>query len=177
MFTISVNPPKPRVEAYTMSGPLRVAVPRATHSPSPSPAPHSPSPSPALSRTRTRTARRPPAHPTGVLESVVRMCTTWCAVVVRSLIPTGQCTAQSSPPGSVALQPISSDATPIPTRSPGCRHPRHTLASPTLLAQPNPFLSVRHTHPRSFAGARLRITAAIAHALTAIGGDARRASM
>jgi hypothetical protein len=34
------------------------------------------------------------------------MCTTWCAVVARSLIPTGQCTAQSSPPGSVALQLI-----------------------------------------------------------------------
>ena len=86
-----------------------------------------PQPKPCtLARPRTRTARRPPAHPTGVLESVVRMCTTWCAVVVRSLIPTGQCTAQSSPPGSVALQPISSDATPIPTRSPGCRHPRHT---------------------------------------------------
>ena len=56
---------------------------------------------------RPRTPNAPtPAHPTGVLESVVRMCTTWCAVVARSLIPTGQCTAQSSPPGSVALQLI-----------------------------------------------------------------------
>ena len=175
MFTISVNPPKPRVEAYAMSGPLRVAVPRAPLRPSPSPPPHSPSSSPATSHPPTR------AHPTGVLESVVRMRATWCAVVARSLIPTGQCTAQSSPPGSVALQLIHR-----------MRHqslPDHhaadipdTLAPPTPLARPRPSLGARHTphvllQARDFAPARLRTTPAAAHALKAIGGGTRHASM
>ena len=39
----------------------------------------------------------------------------------------------------------SSDATPIPTRSPGCRHPRHTLAPPSPPPDAYPSLSVRHT--------------------------------
>ena len=89
--------------------------------------------------------------------------------VHRAELSTGPCCSAAN----------SSDATPIPTRSPGCRHPRDTLASPhsPRLTPPIPERTPlpRHT-PRYFAGARLRITAAIADALKAIGGDARRAS-
>ena len=135
MFTISVNPPKPRVEAYTMSGPLRVAVPRAPHSPSPSPAPHSPSPSPALSHVPARPtpphAQRPHARPPNrgfrVGRPHVHHMVCGCGTIAythgtvhRAELSTGLCCSAAN----------SSDATPIPTRSPGCRHPRDTLASP-----------------------------------------------
>ena len=53
--SVSVNPPKPRVDAYTVSGPLRVAAPNA-----------------ALARTPARTQRAPTVE----LESAVRMHST-----------------------------------------------------------------------------------------------------
>ena len=88
---------------------------------------------------------RPTAHPTGVLESVVRMCTTWCAVVARSLIPTGQCTAQSSPPGSVALQLIHRMRHQSLPDHQAADTPDTHLHLPLPSPDAYPSLSVRHT--------------------------------
>ena len=183
MFTISVNPPKPRVEAYAMSGPLRVAVPRAPLRPSPSPPPHSPSSSPAPSLPPPRAQRphaRPPNRGFRVGRPHARHLVCGCGTIAythgtvhRAELSTGLCCSAAH----------SSDATPIPTRSPCCRHPRHdTLAPPTPLARPRPSLGARHTphvflQARDFAPARLRTTPAAAHALKASGGGTRRASM
>jgi hypothetical protein len=135
-----------------MSGPLRVAVPRAPHSPSPSPAPsHVPAradacpPPPPPAHPPAHPTARPTAHPTGVLESVVRMCTTWCAVVARSLIPTGQCTAQSSPPGSVALQLIHRMRHQSLPDHQAADTPDTHLHLPLPSPDAYPSLSVRHT--------------------------------
>ena len=129
MFTISVNPPKPRVEAYAMSGPLRVAVPRAPLRPSPSPPPHSPSASPAPSHLPPRAQRphaRPPNRGFRVGRPHARHLVCGCGTIAythgtvhRAELSTGFCCSAAN----------SSDATPIPTRSPCCRHPRHPCTS------------------------------------------------
>ena len=162
MFTISVNPPKPRVEAYAMSGPLRVAVPRAPLRPSPSPPPHSPSSSPAPSLPPPRAQRphaRPPNRGFRVGRPHARHLVCGCGTIAythgtvhRAELSTGLCCSAAH----------SSDATPIPTRSPRCRHPRHPCTSHAPRSAP-PFPG-RTPHPsRALAGARLRTSPASHH--------------
>ena len=143
-----------------MSGPLRVAVPRASLRPSPSPPPHSPSSSPAPSppprpsthpptHARARAPKRPHARPPNrgfrVGRPHARHLVCGCGTIAythgtvhRAELSTGLCCSAAH----------SSDATPIPTRSPCCRHPRHPCTSHApRTAPPFPGLPWAHATP------------------------------